>query len=577
MRKASVMIMAVLMLLALVAAPASAQDQTIVEIAAGNENFSTLVAAVQAADPSIAEALSSEGELTVFAPTNEAFANLLATLGLTAEELLAETEILNQVLLYHVVPGEFFAADVVGLDGQSAPTLLEGETVQIAVTDDGVVLNEIVNVVQTDIDASNGVIHVIDEVLLPQVVIDALGLGADEEMMEEEEEMMAEFVNIRVAHFSPDTPAVDVYVDGEVAVEALEFPVVTDFLTLPAGTYNIAVAPTGTSIDDAAIGPADFELPAGAFVTVAAVGSLEADTLAPAVFTEGFAELPEETASVTVFHAIEDAPAVDVLAADAPIITELAFPGSFTTPEGTPNDGAFTLEVPAGEYDLAVVPSGATEPVVIDLSGTTLEAGMYYLVAAIGSLEEPQVQVVAIDAETAAGLNDALMGEEEMMEEEMMEEAPSIPEIVISSTEADPAEFTILLAAIQNADPAILETLSGEGPFTVFAPTDAAFAALLETLGMTAEDLLGATDVLTNTLLYHVISGEFYAEDVIGLDGQSAETLLGESVSVAIVDGGVVLNDGVNVIQTDIAASNGVIHVIDSVLVPQVVLDALGM
>ena len=98
MRKLGLIIAVVLMLAALVV-PVSAQDQTIVEIASGDENFSTLVMAVLAADPSIAEALGGEGELTVFAPTNAAFADLLATLDLTAEELLAETEIMNQVLV----------------------------------------------------------------------------------------------------------------------------------------------------------------------------------------------------------------------------------------------------------------------------------------------------------------------------------------------------------------------------------------------------------------------------------------------------------------------------------------------
>ncbi len=138
---------------------------TIVEVASGNEDFSTLVAAVAAAD--LVEALSGEGPFTVFAPTNAAFEAALEALGLTAEELLADTETLTSVLLYHVVAGEARAADLE--DGQELETL-QGGVIVVGVSDDGVTLNETVTVVAADVEASNGVIHVIDGVLLPPAV-----------------------------------------------------------------------------------------------------------------------------------------------------------------------------------------------------------------------------------------------------------------------------------------------------------------------------------------------------------------------------------------------------------------------
>ena len=145
-------------------ASAATEEQTIAEIASGNEDFSTLVAALGAADLVGSFDECSDGPFTVFAPTNDAFAAALASLGLTAEELLADTELLTSVLTYHVVDGAVPAATVVTLD---SATTLNGADVSIAVDGDAVVLNDSVNVVTTDITACNGVIHVIDGVLLP--------------------------------------------------------------------------------------------------------------------------------------------------------------------------------------------------------------------------------------------------------------------------------------------------------------------------------------------------------------------------------------------------------------------------
>jgi transforming growth factor-beta-induced protein len=133
--------------------------------------------------------------------------------------------------------------------------------------------------------------------------------------------------------------------------------------------------------------------------------------------------------------------------------------------------------------------------------------------------------------------------------------AKSIVDIAVED-----GRFETLVAALQAAD--LAEALAGDGPFTVFAPTDDAFAMLPEG---TVEALLGDVPQLTNILLYHVVSGEVFAADVAQLE--SAETLLGESVAIALDGDAVMLNESL-VIITDIEASNGVIHVIDSVLLP---------
>ena len=123
--------------------------------------------------------------------------------------------------------------------------------------------------------------------------------------------------------------------------------------------------------------------------------------------------------------------------------------------------------------------------------------------------------------------------------------------------------FKTLVAAVKAAG--LVETLKGDGPFTVFAPTDDAFAKLPEG---TIESLLKPEnkDKLTNILLYHVVSGEVMAKTAITLD--SAKTLQGSSFSINL-DGKTLKIDGASVTQADIKASNGVIHVIDSVILPK--------
>ena len=123
-------------------------------------------------------------------------------------------------------------------------------------------------------------------------------------------------------------------------------------------------------------------------------------------------------------------------------------------------------------------------------------------------------------------------------------------------------QFNTLAAALQAAD--LVETLKGDGPFTVFAPTDDAFAKLPEG---TVESLLKPEnrDQLVAILTYHVVPGSVYAADVVSLS--AATTVNGADVSITVQDG-TVLVDNARVVKTDIGASNGVIHVIDSVILP---------
>ena len=131
----------------------------------------------------------------------------------------------------------------------------------------------------------------------------------------------------------------------------------------------------------------------------------------------------------------------------------------------------------------------------------------------------------------------------------------------IVDTAVAAGDFNTLVTAVKAAG--LVETLKGEGPFTVFAPTDAAFAKVpTDTLNA----LLADKAALANVLTYHVVAGKVMAADVVKLS--SAETVQGQAVSIEVKDGKVYVN-GAQVVTTDIKASNGVVHVIDAVILPK--------
>jgi uncharacterized surface protein with fasciclin (FAS1) repeats len=137
--------------------------------------------------------------------------------------------------------------------------------------------------------------------------------------------------------------------------------------------------------------------------------------------------------------------------------------------------------------------------------------------------------------------------------------SPELGDIVATADAA--GSFKTLLQAATAAG--LVETLQGEGPFTVFAPTDEAFAALP---AGTLDSLLADPEALRQILLYHVVSGAVTADQVVGLT--SADSVEGSPIAIAVKDGKVYLNDTAQVTATDVMAANGVIHVIDQVILP---------
>ena len=275
-------------------------------------------------------------------------------------------------------------------------------------------------------------------------------------------------------------------------------------------------------------------------------------------------EVAAEAGSFTTLLAAVDAAGLgETLSGEGPFTVFAPTDAAFDAlPEGTLE--GLLADIPAlTDILLYHVVSGAVyAETVVGLDSATTVQGEDITIAVVDGdvILNDSVMVVTTDIEASNGVIHVIdavllppMGDE--MGDDMGA-LGTIPEVA-----AEAGSFTTLLAAVDAAG--LGETLSGEGPFTVFAPTDAAFDALPEG---TLEGLLADIPALTDILLYHVVSGAVYAETVVGLD--SATTVQGEDITIAVVDGDVILNDSVMVVTTDIEASNGVIHVIDAVLLP---------
>ena len=411
----------------------------IVDTAVADGRFTTLAAALGAAD--LVDTLKGEGPFTVFAPTDDAFA--LLPEGTVETLLLPENlEQLKSILLYHVVAGKVMAEDVVTLT--SADTVL-GEPVSIKVDMGKVYLNDTVEVIITDVEASNGVIHVIDSVLLPPA-------------------KLSDIVDTAVA-------------DGRFTTLAAALGAADLVDTLKGEGPFTVFAPT----DDAFA-----QLPEGTVETLLLPENLE------------------QLKSILLYHVV----AGKVMAEDVVTLT------SADTVLGEP----VTIKVDMGKVYL----NDTVEVIITDVEASN---GVIHVIDSV--LLPPAKLVDIVDTAVADG------------------------------------RFTTLAAALGAAD--LIDTLKGEGPFTVFAPTDDAFALLPEG---TVETLLLPENLeqLKSILLYHVVSGKVMAADVVTLT--SADTVLGQAITIKVEDGKVYLNDTIEVIITDVEASNGVIHVIDAVLLP---------
>ena len=551
---------------------ASLKSQTVLDIVASSTEHNTLEAAVVAAD--LGGALSAPGNLTLFAPTDAAFSALPAG---TVDALLADPSgALTQILLYHVVGAEAFSNSL--SNGQMIMTL-QGQDVTVTINGSGVFINN-AQVTTADIDATNGVVHVIDAVLLPEFPTNTV-------------------VDIIVN--SPDHNTLETAVIAAGLVEALSAegpftvfaPTDAAFNLLPAGTIDALLAdPTGllteilfyhvvsgTALSTDLSDQQEIVTLNGLSVTVTINGSgvfindaqvIVADILADngVVHVIDAVLIPTEPTPTTVFDIISGSDVHNTLEAGlvaAGLDQDLTLGGPFTV--FAPTDAAFDL-LPAGVLDaLLADPSGDLTSILLYhvLSGTVLSTDLSDGQTATTLLGEDITVTI-----NGAGvfINDAQViiadlvadnGVVHVIDAILMPATPvsnTVVDIIVNSEVHNTLEVAVVAAGL-------VETLSGAGPFTVFAPTDAAFNLL--PAGTIDALLADPAGLLTEILFYHVVSGTALSTDLS--DQQEIVTLNGLPVTVTINGSGVFINDA-QVIIADIIADNGVVHVIDAVLIP---------
>ncbi|WP_337871276.1 fasciclin domain-containing protein [Meiothermus sp.] len=332
---------------------------------------------------------------------------------------------------------------------------------------------------------------------------------------------------VRVVHFSPDAPAVDILVDDQRAILGLEYPKFVGPVSLPAGQRNLKVnvVNTSTTVINATL-PFEADLRYSLFA-LNKVANIEALRLLDTRFAARGA------AKVRLLHAAPSAPAVDIYVSRPGVPLERLEPvvQSLTFKNSTPY-----LRIRPGKLQVRITLAG-TRTVAIDTGELEVAAGNIFTAAAIEKKGE-------------AGFTATLINERQTI----TPTPPQLPSIVQIAT-SNP-NFSTLVGALQAAD--LVGALQGDGPFTVFAPTNDAFAKLSS---------VPAGDALRNVLLYHVAQGKLSATQL--LQAGEVTTLQGQKVRVrAGPSNSLILNDNVMVIIKDIQAANGIIHVVDTVLLP---------
>ena len=455
--------------------PIEMEKDNIVKIAQETESLSILVDALTMF-PDLVDALSAEGTYTVFAPTNDAFAALLKVTGQTSLEDIPES-VVERILKYHVISGAALKSTDL-MNGQKASTILsEDDMIEVGIDGNAVTINS-ANVSNANVEASNGIVHVVDAVLVPAL------------------EMSIVNTIVEPAYFNKNF---------SILTEAVVTADLVGTLIKKDANYTL-FAPDNAAFEKAGI---------------TSLAGLTANDLAP----------------ILTYHVIDG----EVFG------------------DGLPATGS-AVETLGGNFYLSLNESGAY------INGLTM-----------------------VTAATLAGeALDYDNGVVHLIDRTLVPATDDIVSIAVAASQAsEGAEFGQLVAALtaveqdQTTD-ALVTILSGDGSFTVFAPTDAAFQALYASASVANFNaLVEAVGIGTieAVLKYHVLGSKVFSTDIPNaLDGKEsvAITPLIEGTftinsDFTITDSDAALGIGTpdaSIVSTDILGTNGVIHVIDNVILP---------
>ena len=571
---------------------------TVVDVAVDNGNFTTLVELLGATG--LDETLDDpEGEFTVFAPTDDAFA-LLGEETLTA--LLEDTDTLSDILLYHVISGaEVDSTGAVAAAGTTVE-MANGDSVGLSLWGEDLLVN-LSLVTMVDVEADNGVIHVIDAVLMPpeengdreqtiadmavateslSTLVTALDTAGLVPTFDDPDATFTVFAPTNAAFEAVGEENLQALLNDEEALTA----VLSQHVVSGAEVNNVgAYAANGTSVET--LGGAEIPVAVNDSRMLTVGGSVVSMTniyasngvihVIDSVIV-GDVELPAPPMSIVDVASGDEnfETLVELLVATGLDGTLADLDSSFSV--FAPTDAAFaelgeeTLTALAADTeklsDILLYHVIAGDPILADAAISVAESNDSVVEMANGDnagLSSPGESLL-INTSTVITPNVlADNGVIHAVDKVMMPPEPVDTGVTITAAAASQERFSTLVGLLQQANlDGALD--NAEGTFTVFAPTNAAFDAVpQETMDALAAD----PDLLEEVLLTHVVNG-VAADSVTAytLNGTDLETMSTNMIGVEIVDGALQVG-GANVIEADLNATNGVIHVIDAVIIPE--------
>jgi transforming growth factor-beta-induced protein len=539
----------------------NAYNQTVVDIIVGSPNHNTLEAAVGAAG--LVPTLQGPGPFTIFAPTDNAFAALPAG---TVEALLKDPKgALTQILLYHTVGANALST---GLSNGQFIKTINGKSVNVITNSGGVFINN-AKVTVADVIANNGVVHVIDAVLLPPTTVADVIVNSPVHNTLEAAAGAAGLVPT-LQGAGPFT----IFAPTDNAFAALPAGTVEALLKDPKGLLTQILLYHAVGANALSSG-----LSNGQFIKTINGKSVNVIINADGVFINN--------AKVTVADVIADNGVVHVIDAvllppntvadvivNSPVHNTLeAAAGAAGLVPTLQTAGPFTIFAPT-DNAFAALPAGTVEALLKDPKGLLTQILLYHAVGAnalssglsngqfIKTINGKSVNVI-INSD-GVFINNAKVTVADVIADNGVVhviDAVLLPPTTVADVIVNSPVHNTLEAAAGAAG--LVPTLQSAGPFTFFAPTDNAFAALpAGTVEALLKDPKGA---LTQILLYHAVGANALSSSLS--NGQFIKTINGKSVNVIINSGGVFINNA-KVTVADVIADNGVVHVIDAVLLP---------